>query len=112
MMMLRFPRGFVPEEHGWRVTNPVVPHQQREMAMYELHRFGFVSTHYMRWHLPYRTPATLAVMGYRAESDQFWGMYGPPFERPDEEVTMGRVVDEILHGFDSPARPFVSLPVK
>lgn len=112
MMILKFPKGFVPEQHGWQVTHPMIPHQQHEMAMYELHRFGFVSTHFIRWSIPFQLPFTLVFMGYKADTGCYWGMYGRPFEWPDGEVTKAQVIEEILNGPSSPERPFVSLPGK
>lgn len=108
--LFTFPRGFVPEEYGWQVANPIIPRQQHEVAMFELHQFGFVSTHFLRWHIPFREPFLLVVAGYHSATDRYWGMYERPFEWGGGRVTVARVNHEIMHGPGSPERPFVSRP--
>ncbi|MFC9505437.1 hypothetical protein [Streptomyces sp. NPDC057002] len=102
MYQLRFPKGFRrPEEYGWQVTNPIVPHQRLQAAMQELHRFGFVSTQFTRWQIPFRFPAGLVFMGYDSDTDQYYGMYTPPFECRERKVTRLEIWEEIRSGVGS-----------
>lgn len=95
------PHGLVPEEHGWTVANPIAPHQQLPTTMMELHRFGFVSTHWMRWQPPFTYPAGLAFLDYHQPTGRYIGLYSPPFECPDRKVTASDVFEEIFHGVRS-----------
>ncbi len=111
--MLAFPRDFEPEDHGWIIVEPVVPHQRLQAAMQELHRFGFVSTHWQRWEAPYVSPAGLVRVGYDKERDCFYGMYMPPFERDRNSFTLPEFHREMRLGVGggvlSLGRPSVSL---
>lgn len=116
MFQLAVPEPFRPEDYGWEVSNPIVPQQQLQAAMQELHRYGFVSTQYKRWQIPFSFPAVLTVAGYDPSRRLYRLFYMPPFECPDEEVTREEILREIQYGTgwreDSPERPFVSLPAK
>lgn len=116
MFQLAVPEPFQPEDYGWEVSNPIVPQQQLQAAMQELHRYGFVSTQYKRWQIPFSYPAVLTVAGYDSGRRLYRLYYMPPFECPDKEFTQGEILREIRCGTgwweDSPERPFVSLPAK
>lgn len=116
MFQLAVSEPFRPEDYGWEVSNPIVPQQQLQAAMQELHRFGFVSTQYKRWQIPFSFPAVLTVAGYDAGQRLYRLFYMPPFECADKEFTRGEILREIRYGTgwwgDSPERPFVSLPAK
>ncbi|MFH9731840.1 hypothetical protein [Streptomyces sp. NPDC017260] len=107
---------FRPEEYGWEVSNPVVPSQQLQAAMQELHRFGFVSTQYARWQVPYAMRFVLTVAGYSPERRMYRLFYMRPFECPGEEITRGVLWDEIRWGYGRPGgsegHPFVSQSMK
>ncbi|MFC4498496.1 MULTISPECIES: hypothetical protein [Streptomyces] len=111
--MLPFPCGFEPEDHGWTVVEPIAPNQRLQAAMQELHRFGFVSTHWQRWEVPYRSPAGLARVGYDKNRDCFYGLYMPPFERDRNSFTLAEIHREIRFGVGggsiSLGQPSVSL---
>lgn len=98
MYLLRLPGDFVPENHGWVVRNPLVPHQQLQSAMRELHTFGFVSTNYTRPTAGCEFPAGLVVTGYDAGANQYLCMYNPPSECREEKVTASLLCTEILAG--------------
>lgn len=98
MYLLRLPGDFVPEEYGWEVRNPMVPHQQLQAAMYELHRFGFVSTHYVRAEAGHDYPAGLAITGYDSKARQYLCMYNPPSGCGEREVTAAQMWDEVRFG--------------
>ena len=102
MYAIYFPRGLVPEEHGWQVVNPIVPHQQLDAAMQELRTFGFVSTHFKRFTIPWAYPAGLVFTGYDAGRGQYYGLYNPPFECRDRKVTRADIWREILSGVVQP----------
>jgi hypothetical protein len=95
MYLLRLPEDFVPEEYGWEVRNPIVPHQQLQAAMYELHRYGYVSTFYVRSEPDSDLSASLAFTGYDAVRREYRCMYCPPSERSDREVTAAQLREEI-----------------
>ncbi|MEV6309957.1 hypothetical protein AB0M10_15330 [Streptomyces sp. NPDC051840] len=110
--LLLFERDFRPEDHGWYVSNPVVPQDQLGASMQELRRFGFVSTTWARWEVPYERPAVLVVMGLAKPSGRYYGLYMPPFERDSLSVSVSRIHRELRSGTGggivSPRRPFVS----
>lgn len=116
MLVVPVPENFRPEDYGWEVSNPIVPHQQLASAMQELHHFGFVSTQYSRWQIPFRFPAVLTIADYDADTRQYKACYMPPFEWHTEKVSRPQILEEIRWGIGStsgsPARPFVSLPEK
>lgn len=95
MYLLRLPGDFEPETCGWVVRNPIVPHQQLQAAMAELHRWGFVSTHYIRPQEGSEFPAGLAVTGYDPAAGQYLCMYNPPSEWRDRKVTAAQLWEEI-----------------
>lgn len=98
MYALRLPGTFVPEEHGWTVRNPVVPHQQLQMAMYELHRFGFVSANYVRPEPGSEALAGLVLSGYDRETAQYLCLYNPPSECRERNFTAAVLLAEIRDG--------------
>ncbi|MEV7902140.1 hypothetical protein [Streptomyces anulatus] len=98
MYLLRLPESFVPEDHGWVARNVVVPHQQLQSAMRELHRFGFVSTNYVRTKAGSDDIAGLVITGYDSEARQYLCMYNPPFECRDTKVTVALLIAEIREG--------------
>ncbi|MGW1180174.1 hypothetical protein [Streptomyces drozdowiczii] len=112
--MMLFPDDFEPEEHGWHVAEPYVPHQRLANALWELRRFGFVQTHWLRWEIPYRSPAGLVRCGYDTRRRRFYGMYMPPFERDRYRSSVAQIHREMRFGTGggvlSPARPSVSAP--
>ncbi|MGW3153745.1 hypothetical protein [Streptomyces sp. NPDC001089] len=98
MYLLRLPGDFVPEDHGWSLRNPIVPHQQLQAAMAELHRWGFVSRHYVRPADGSEFPASLAVTGYDSTTREYLCMYLPPSGCREREVTAAQMWDEIRGG--------------
>ncbi|MEU1552174.1 hypothetical protein ABZ517_05555 [Streptomyces scabiei] len=116
MFQLAIPDTFRPEDYGWEVSNPIVPHQQREAAMQELHRFGYVSTTFKRWQIPFAFPAVLSLAGYDSGRRLYRVFYMPPYECHDQDFTLGQILREIRCGAGwpegSPERPFVSQPEK
>ncbi|MFE4527133.1 hypothetical protein ACFRMO_08035 [Streptomyces anulatus] len=98
MYLLRLPESFVPEDHAWVVRNPVVPHQQLQSAMRELHRFGFVSTNYVRTEAGSDDVAGLVITGFDSGARQYLCMYNPPFECRDRKVSGALLITEILGG--------------
>ncbi|MFJ3270973.1 hypothetical protein [Streptomyces sp. NPDC086776] len=112
--MLVFPPDFEPEDHGWHVVEPIAPQQRVQHAVHELSYFGFVSTHFQRWEIPYRSPAALVRCGYDAEADRYYGMYMPPFERDRSSFTLAEIHHQLRYGMgggaNSPDRPSVSQP--
>lgn len=116
MYTLHVGEDFEPADFGWEPSNPVVAHQQHAQAMYELHRFGFVSAQYSRFQVPFAHPAVLTIAGYDAGSRRYRLFYMPPFECPGRKVTRDVLLREIRDGVgwaeDSPGQPFVSPPEK
>lgn len=98
MYLISLPGDFVPEDHGWIVRNPVVPHQQRESAMRELHCFGFVSTNYVRPAPGSEFPAGLVICGYDSQAQQYKCMYNPPSECQEKKYTPALLRAEIRDG--------------
>jgi hypothetical protein len=112
MYDLGMPADFRPEDHGWEVRNPVVPHQQHEMDMYALNHWGFVPTFYLRTEIPFVTPAALVVIDRDKASGRWHVLYNPPVTDMERTPAGGEIRREIREGYAavgaSPGRTTVS----
>ncbi|WP_369380366.1 hypothetical protein [Streptomyces sp. cg36] len=82
MFLIRFPDGFVPEEHGWQPS----PNAQPGARIWE------------RWHIPFRFPAVLGEAMRDPETGAVGGWYSDPAQGPERTATLRELWDEIRTG--------------
>lgn len=76
---VRWPDGFVPEEHGWER-----PDVNADMAIW------------LRWEPPFKYPASIAQCVRDKATGAVGGLYMPPEGRGPDQMTQGQIHKEML----------------
>lgn len=82
---VRWPDGFVPEEYGWERAETVGPTP------------GWHQPTWLRWQIPFRTPAVICQFLYDEETGAVGGLYmGPVNGLFPEAATFGDLHAELV----------------
>lgn len=78
--MVRWPDGFVPEEHGWELSVPA----------------GDGPPCWLRWQIPFLFPAAISQCLYDEATGTVGGWYMPASGTGPEEMTLREIHAEML----------------
>lgn len=80
---LRWPEGFIPEEHGWvRVAGDAM------------------GVTWLRWDIPFLFPAAISYIEHHATSGTVLGWFLPPAGTCPEQMTLAEIHAEMLNRGD------------